>query len=107
LLTGRYLVEEQSLTSIRGVIHEYRQQLNNHNVYIQEIIDDVDGNQLVCCFTRQQARIFVGLKFFQVDMTFKRIYGKITEIVFGYYHESGQKCKTRLQPVDDQGDIGR
>jgi hypothetical protein len=26
-------------------------------------------------------------------MTFKRIYGKITEIVFGYYNDNGQKCK--------------
>lgn len=33
------------------------------------------------------------LKFIQVDMTFKRIHGKVNEIVFGYFNDYGQKCE--------------
>jgi hypothetical protein len=81
------------LTSSIGVLYEHDQQHCQSNVYIQEIINDSDGNQLICCFTRQQAKNFLQLKFIQVDMTFKQIYGHITEIVFGYYSNDGQKCQ--------------
>jgi hypothetical protein len=57
--------------------------------YIQHCQLYNDGtNILIICFNIDQARQFSQARSFQVDMTFKRVFGDVKEVVFATMNEA-------------------
>jgi hypothetical protein len=84
------LLKYTNILSI-AVLYEY---LAHHKgqpgaSYIQHCQLYNDGtNILIICFNADQARQFSQARSFQVDMTFKRVFGDIKEVVFATMTEA-------------------
>lgn len=48
---------------------------------------------MIICFNEDQADLFMAHKSITCDMTYKRIAGEMTEVVFTIFHEPGNRCK--------------
>jgi hypothetical protein len=67
--------------------------------YIQQIYND-GVNFRIICFTTEQARYFLKVRSFQMDMTFKRIAGDIYELAFATMDETLGQGTIRLISID-------
>ena len=74
-----------------AVLFEFERQKNatrddpTTEQFIRAVVNEPEAGLIIVCFSEQQARKFLNLRFIELDMTFKRIHGVIHEIVFSTY----------------------
>jgi len=52
-----------------------------------------DGNVMILCMLKIQARHMSKFKYFMVDMSYKRVFGEINELEFNAYDEDNNSSK--------------
>jgi len=48
---------------------------------------------MILCMTKEQAAKCIEFKYFEVDLSFKRVYGDINELEFNAYEEDSKTSK--------------
>ncbi|OXV08157.1 hypothetical protein Egran_04080 [Elaphomyces granulatus] len=84
-------------TGFNAVLFEFltRHKDSPGSSYIQHCSLESDGTDfLIICFTANQARQFCKVRSFQMDMTFKRVAGRVKEIAFVNMNETTGKAIT-------------
>ncbi|RIB16571.1 hypothetical protein C2G38_1501526 [Gigaspora rosea] len=70
---------------ILGLVHAFSSNLDNIREYVQKIAFFEDGHILVLCMNKDMAVKLLHAQYFQVDLTFKRVCGKINEFELNEY----------------------
>jgi hypothetical protein len=52
-----------------------------------------DGNVMILCMLKVQAKYMSNFKYFMVDMSYKRVFGEINELEFNAYDENNNSSK--------------
>lgn len=55
-----------------------------------------DGHVMILCMTNEQAAKCVESKYFEVDLSFKRVHGEINELEFNAYENVSKTSKFKL-----------
>jgi len=77
------------------VLHQFHVQHSaqfEEGIFIQKVIAN-EKDLLVLIIDKQQASLLLDQNHFQCDMTFARVYGKVTEIVVAIFQEVVRKCE--------------
>lgn len=80
------------INAFTGVQYEYTTKHQNYpnTAYIRYVHND-GINILIICFSKDQALQFQSLETFQMDLTFKRIFGEVNELVLATFNEQSGK----------------
>lgn len=89
-------------SSLGGVHYEWRTKHQDpETAYIQQIFTSSSGNLIICLF-KEQASILLDQDTFQMDMSYKRLYGAWAEILIVIFHPQEKKLITLGRIITDK-----
>ncbi|EMF07883.1 uncharacterized protein SEPMUDRAFT_121771 [Sphaerulina musiva SO2202] len=108
-ITRQRLLRYPAGTQFAGCLHEWELQKQGppDEQYIQACFREGDSIMVICFFKKQGA-LFHEINYFEVDMSFKRIYQKdLNEILFGVWDEGTFRSREFLSLVKQRQYISR